>query len=427
MTAPAVAPAAPTIETPAVIPAAVAPVVAPPTPPAEPAAPKGPLSRREVKAQMAQERRTSEEAAPAASEPSVTTEAAPTDGQPPAAPVGTEPATPAADPAKPAEPAPVAEAPKPIRVPIAADHPALRENQKLEAVTVQTPEEEYFVRTLLNGHVRKKQLEEVQTRLHQAEVQIAERDARDAAEVRWSKDPRYNEAVQTYRELVESSGQEVADRYWDGVAQNLLVPIQNEERTTRMDAIESRRLNEAGTAWIGEAWGRASGLPDAIRSLPEFKSVFDTAIESFNDGLARNHFPDLKPGDPEGALRVFAKFFSERLIRHPAVIALSAAQQAALKTQSTSAADKAAEEARRVQVIKDAAVAEYLKGVADKRQLAPPHPLGSLPTAARAAPTDDVAADNQPAADKSITQIKREAKQGAREDARRRFTGASLT
>lgn len=317
------------------------------------------------------------------------------------------------------EAAPVAEAPKGIRVPVDPTHP-VRGGMGQDSIGVLTEADERAVRALLNGsHTRKKEVEAAENRARDLEVQIAQRDARDAAQDKLLKDPRYPKAVERYNELKDQYGQEEADIYWRGFMTQV-GDLEKIELDTRTAAIDAKRVEEAGRTWLNEAWESANLLPVHVRELPGFRGWFDKATAAFNDELGRGHFPDITPGDTAAMHAEFKRFFATRLGREKSVTdAFSAIQSQDQKTKDAAAAQVAARKAEDDRIAADA-VKKHMETLAAKRGAVPPHPLGNLTRASTdRTPAESSTTGQEVPAAKSAMQARRDGRAAVREIATR--------
>ena len=412
MTAPAVetpvAVAEPQVETTPAPPAPVAPVA--PVVPTPPAKPEGPLSRREAKRGLQEtlHTRAAELAAPVAapegrspditSEPSKTLEAAvaPTGGAvAPVAPVAPKP-------------------PQPIRIPVPEGHP-IRE-MGVEFFTAHSPQEERALRASLNSYTRRNEVVTLQAKVDDYARKEAEREAREAAQQKWTARPEYKAVMARYQEIKDSFGEADAEQYLRGFNADF-EQLAAEETQQRMSQIDEQNIQQAAEGWKNEALANVTTLPEAIRRLPAFSQWFEQAVHSFNAEIELGHYPQLKTA--EGLHKEFMRFFSSRLTKEPDVVGVYRALGARETEARTAAAARAAEGQRRIEKIKQDAVEEFKKSVAAKHTGAPPHPLGNLGPSRDRMPAGSEAAE--PAANVPVNQLRRDAKAAARERARQRF------
>ena len=400
MTAPA-APAPVTEATPEATPAATpsaaptpaaAPAEAPAAAPVSQTPPEArrPLSRREAKAEAMQREGLAPEAETAAAPEPGASAAAPAEGAP-----GEGAAAPA--PTPPEAPAP----PRPILVPLP---PALRE-MGVETLTATTPQEERAVRALVNGYVRRQELATAQARASELERRLAEKEAREAAVQKWEASPERKDAQERYQKLVEL---ETAGEVPAGTAEQFrasydaqVARIAQAERDQRMAAIEEQEAVSEGRAFQQQAWMNALTIPAPIRALPKFEQWFNEAIETFDAKIERGHYdavltqPDKDQRLAE-AHRLFMKEFGASLQARADVMGIYRTVREQDEARKSAAANKAAEEQRRLDKIKADTIEEYKRGLAAQRQTTPPHPLGSL--AAPARPARGVATGSEAAA-----------------------------
>ena len=414
MTAPA-APAPVTETPPEAIPATAPPEPAPAaTPPAAPAAPaasetppeaRRPLSRREVKAEMM--KGLTDAAASAEPVAEAPAEVIATPGEP----------TPVAEPVA----APASAAPQPILVPLP---PVLRE-MGVESLSAKTPQEERALRALINGYVRRGDVETLRTRNSELERREAEREAATAARVKWEGTPEHRDAQARYQQLVqlEADGQVLA-----GTAEQYrasfdaqVAKLTDQELQQRMEVINEQTAAEHGRAWTDRAWENATTMPEAVRSLPKFEEWFGEAVETFDAKIERGHYDAILRGLPADQRvtemhRLFMKEFGASLTARPEVVGVFASLNQREAQEKAAAAARAADEERRIAKIKADAVAEHMQKLAAQRgALPPPNPLGN-PAPVRSTPQGSQAA--APAAPQSPQSPRKLAKAAAMERTR---------
>lgn len=401
-------------------PVAPAPVAAP-TPaspaPAAPAPQGGLLDRRSARQAMheSQKAKTPEPAAPAAP---------PT----PAEPAAAAPVAPVAEVPKPGETtppetkAPDAPAPTTFSFTIPADHPAARGQER--KYTFATQGEADAMAALVKGtYVRPRELTEAQQRAETAELELARIKANQDAVQEWQKTPDFKAAQDRNRALqqLEASGEVpagTADRDWKQTLADFHLVA--ETKFEEIKATRSAEQNQqAAKAWANEAWVRsAARLPDAVRALPEYPTLWQQAYDSFESEMELGHFPQVT--DREVMHEEFRKFLSIRLGGSVAVQAVLNANQTAKKQAEIAAAARAAEVEAERKRIAEAAVEEFKRSSAAAHRGAPPHPLGNLqrPAGDRATPQTP-ATDVRPAPDnRTGNEVRREQRQLARERGR---------
>ena len=101
--------------------------------------------------------------------------------------------------------------------------------------------------------------------------------------------------------------------------EEIKIPLHEAESAGFLDRNEEH-IAAAGRAWEREAWKRARKLPDAVRTLPQFRRWFDQAVHDFDHDVEVGRYGDAQ--DAEGLYEAFQKFFSARLLREPAVAAV---------------------------------------------------------------------------------------------------------
>jgi len=335
---------------------------------------RGPLSRREAKSGLRQDRTVE----PAVEIPAGGAEPAVGGAEPLVG--GAEPAVGGADPAAggaaPAVTPPV-EAVAPIVVPIPADHPLRKLG--IQELTAKSPLEERGIRAMLNSYVRRKEVDERDHKIAMYEEKIARRDAQEAADQKWRSTPGYQSAVERYTELKEAYGEDVANQFWRGVSVEYK-QIEDTEYQTRIGAIKEEREQAAAETWAQQAWQNQARLPEPIRTLPDFPRWFQNATLAFNAELERGAYPEAQ--NDQDLHAAFGKFFSARLVAEPAVVAAFKGMETSKQRQSQAATEQAAAKQREREAIEKAAVEKAMKEIAAKRQGSPLHPLGNLPASA---------------------------------------------
>jgi len=283
------------------------------------------------------------------------------------------------------------------------------------------------IRAMLNSHVRRQEVVERDKRIAELQEWQVRREAEDAARGAWDKTPEAATVRQRYQELKDAYGDEVADGYLKGMADKLETAIQS-EYDKRMQSVNAERAAQnaqesarAAETFATQAWERAQRL-EKLRGLPEFGQYFDQTLRDFDALVAARRIPNVQPGDFDGLLNAFSTFFSERLIAKPAVVAALRAADERVKQEQQAAANAAAAKQREIDAIKKQAIEDHLKGLADKRQAAPPNPLANMgPTATRdRSPTPDAGQDDL--ANLGRTQLRRQLRNQAVADGRQRVT-----
>lgn len=419
---------APPITEPAAAPAApVAPVVEPQAPaappPAAPPTSTTPLSKREARQALRDDRA---KAPPAATAPAPVEEPAPAAPAPAAPAPAPEPPAPVPAPAAPA-PAP---APTAIRIEIPANHP-LRESG-VQFFTATSEAEARSLRGLLNGtYTRRQELEDRNAKIQALQEQVVRFEADKTAQEKWQTSAEYAAARKRFGTLqqLETDGTldaGTAEAFWKGIQEDYH-KLSTAEFESRWSTIQAENLKAAGEAWRLSAWDRVTAgdvIPAVITQLPNYPRWFDQAVQSFDKELELGHFPHLRPGDAEGMHKEFIDFFQARLIRVPDVrTAVKTAEER--KTQDSQVAvTEAAAKQRERELIEQAAIERYKRETASQRSQMPPHPLGNLPSAGRERVPEGAP---QPGSDDlaklPVTDLRRRLRLGAREEARRLLGG----
>ena len=256
-------------------------------------------------------------------------------------------------------------------------------------------------------------------------------ESQSVARERWEGTPEYTAKVTRFHQIGESitdaggsaeEASEAQSNYWKG-ASSELDTIAATEYKSRIEKMESVRVERDGQVWRDEALRGTQTLPPAIRQLPEFQKWFSSAVESFNAELVMGHHPDIKVGDTDLMHSTFKTIFGQRLVREPSVKAVFAEIRAA-KNKAAAEASVGAEQAKRDKVAAAAtAVQDFKEGVSNSREVAPPNPLGALgPGSAGAVVAGEPPPDAGPDTDSMLPhELKKFMRKGARGDASRRL------
>lgn len=315
----------------------------------------------------------------------------------------------------------------PIQIPIDANHPVREMGE--EALTASNAKQERVIRALLNSYTRRRDVAAVEEKLAKIEAKnvelqqkVVRRESTDTALEKFENTPEYEQAKTTFLQMKELEQNEelpkgAASEYWEGFKARL-TPLAQAEYDQRMSAVQEQKGREAQEAWQGEAWENASQMPAGIPNIPNFRTLFDQAVQSFDAELELGHYPEIKTSDDMH--KEFTKFFGSMIVRDPAVREAFRRHENRQKEDQAAATTKAAADDREREAIGRAAVEKHLKDAADKRREGPPHPLGNL----HAASSDSLSA--APAGDDDLSKLtpheaKKRAKSGARQDARRHF------
>lgn len=423
-----VVPAVPTTPAPApATPAPAAPAPVTPAPPAAPAAPTGPMSRREARQGLHAD--LHKPATPAA-DVSSETPAPETPAATPAAPPETPPGTPAETPADTPEGAkPPVETPKPITIDLDPKHPASMGRNQI-AVTDQNSER--VVRALLNNeYFRRSTVEsykqhntDLEGENQSLREELFQLQATEAATKQWRESPQAKEANERYQALVaaEEAGQVpqgTAEQWWNGFVPDV-EKLRQQEFDRRMQDSTAKAQTRAAQLWIDAAWTRSQGYAKEVVALPAFRTVFDSAVASFNARLQQGAYQNIRPGDTDAMHTEFQNLLRAHMVADPSVQAtLNAMQNRQQQTQQSAATMAAAKEQERKKIA-DEAIEQFKREQSAKRTATPPHPFGALQSVAQdRAPAPSEPADDSSAAAPSTQQLRRNLRQQVVEDARR--------
>lgn len=316
---------------------------------------------------------------------------------------------------------PQAQKPTPkIRVPVDSAHPLLG-GRKLEAVTVESEQEANFVRSLMTASgASKQQVRQLQDKLYEAQTKITRFEAESAAREAWQKSPESKAARERYQKLVElEQANELppgtAAEFWDSVVRNGFQKLTDQEFKTRMEQTDAQQVAARVAEWKQETRERMTQVfPAILHQMPEFSQWFDDAVVDFNAKIERGAYRNAPSVDVD---REFQEFFKSQLLLQPRVRQMLNAKRAEDEAAKKAAAEKAAKEQRERET--KAAVDERLRGIAEKHQAAPPHPMANLQAAARNRVPAEPQAGAQPPADATPRDIRRSARQNALERANR--------
>jgi hypothetical protein len=312
------------------------------------------------------------------------------------------------------DPDAAAEKPQRTLVQIPSEHPARQGD--IDAIPVETPEQERTLRALINGtYYRRQEVEERDQRIEALERENIQLKSTQSAAERWKQTPQYKAAVERYHEIRDTVGAEAASQFWKGVQRDFETLV-NEETEKNWGEVEQRRGQEQARAWVNDAWNRnSSTVPQEVRQLPHFGRMFQQAVRLFDHALAEGHHPDVRTVEDQH--NAFGRFFRALLLQDTQVRdafskVSSARTQPAGDAPKDDPAAKAAEKKAEEKVRR-----EFAEG----RRNSPPNPLagvghGSGPD--RAAPAPDQGKPKGPVSPHRVEQM---ARSSARERARQRF------
>lgn len=406
----------------------------PPTPAAEPKQPaSADQARRQARDAIASRVREREQA----------TQETPKEGETPAGekptetpaseqPTGDQPtgAQPAGEPGEQPDETPAAA----VKVDIPADHPIA--NGKAGSITVASEEEARVVRGLVNSTgVRVRENETLRRRAQEAEreaMQVKQKLARleTSIDVRteWEGTPEYAQVRDRYNAIKEEHGQAEADAYLRGKTAEI------EKRATEKYRSREQELQAEVDARESETFARDAymgleSLPSIIREQQNFSNWFQSALRSFEAQLAAGDVVDemgqpIRPSDPDKVPKLhkaFRSHFEAYIVSRPEVRKAYADAKQRQQAQEKAAAEKATAEEERINKIVDERVKEALRS---QGRVAPPHPLGQIPSAARHVDSSGSGAEAPASASLgSADQVRRAARNAVQERARQRGGG----
>lgn len=305
------------------------------------------------------------------------------------------------------------ELPKARRIELPPDHP-IRE-MGVDALTASSDQEERAMRALVNGtYARRQEAEQLQARLRDAEAKhnelidrLVRVDAEAAAEIKFKQTPEYNQAVAEYREMaqLEQAGQLPQGRsqkYWEATVGQLYNQFRQQEVGTRLDALSTERAEQAGQAWVSDAVSRiAVRYPEEVRALNGFDSRVERTLTQFNALLDHGALPEVPQGDPDALHKAFEDYFQQQLQLWPDFQGLvrrwHEAQSQAERSKQEEALRLQSEQQRKA--AEQAAVDQFRKDAATRRDLIPPNPMAGIQHGARTPVPSS--ADHQPVAAKN--------------------------
>lgn len=307
-------------------------------------------------------------------------------------------------------------APQLVTIPLPDDHPVRL--MGVEQLVAADPEQEQALRALVNGtYYRRQDVEVLQRQLEAMQLQQMQTEASREAEAEWMNTPEYKQAVEQYHEILDMQGEAAAQRFWKGMAQEFqnLAEAKYQER---MGAYELAQSDAAANAWANQTFQRFSqAMPQPVARLPEFRQWFAEELELFNTRIEAGH---IAPRSAEELNAHMWELLKSRIAREPKA-------QGVLRAMDTHARNAAAQREAALKAEQDKkvaaqAVADFKKGAATTRTRIPPSPLSRAPSTSAPAGRSTAMAPNTGATengDLSPQQLRREARRGAREDARR--------
>jgi hypothetical protein len=317
-----------------------------------------------------------------------------------------------------------------IRVDIPKGHPI--SEMGLDAFNASSDLEAQAIQGLLNGtYARRKDVEQRDERIGKLESENRELrqkmvriDASASAADKWKASPDGQAAIARYEQIHEEIGKEAADEYWIGV-QTKFQKVVETENTARWQEVEAQEADQAGERWTEEAWQTTQQrLPPFLRDIPDLKNWFTEEVQLFDQRLLAGHYPNITT--PEQMHAEFARLLASRLVREPtAANALRAAKEAESRAKSDRAREETqrrADQEKSIEQVKAGAVTDFKAQAAETRKQTPTHPLAGVPGATGDGRTVSPDADGPDLDSLSPHELKRTLKRGARTDARRRFS-----
>lgn len=315
------------------------------------------------------------------------------------------------------------------KVPVDPNHPLLG-GRRLDGISVQTEQEEQFVRGLMNSTgARKAELDAAKARIAQLEnerlvfqQQAVQQEAIQDLRSQWESTPQYQAAVAKYAEIQKQFGDEAALQFWRGAQADF---VQHAQATVeeRLQEAQYESYERMAQGWVGDTYqSLGDWLPEGIRALPHFNIMYDKAIKAFNAELELGNLDPHGLLDADGMRREFVPFFQARLAADQGVRDLLQRAQRMQQEESQRAQQAAQLSAQQQEALKKQIIDEYVKNEAQKRAAMPPHPLGTVAAASRSRGYEEASEPNaSPSA--SPRQARQAARQFAREAARKYFGG----
>lgn len=309
---------------------------------------------------------------------------------------------------------------QPIRVTIPEGHP-VRE-MGIAELTATDPQQEQAIKALVNGtYHRRAKVEQLEAKVAELQKDKVQREATEAAQQKWRQTPEYQQAVDTYQQILDMQGEEAARIYWQGASAKLQ-ELSQSEFSERWGQIEAEQQDAAARQWQTEAFERAqSKLPAEVTRLPEFGTWFGEEVQLLNMRIEKGMLPHVK--DAEGLHQELGKALARRLISEPDAVEVLKARHEAQQNGKRDVQAQAAQTEQAVKQAQEKAVEDFQKQAAQKRVKSPPNPLAGVQH--RAAPEGTSSVDTTPegpdTSTMTPTQLRRYSREQARKDAARRF------
>lgn len=239
------------------------------------------------------------------------------------------------------------------------------------------------VKALLNGtYARRKDVEVAQENEQKWHEKYLELQTRLDVEKEWRGSESYQQKVEKYNRLMalEEAGEldkGTAQEYWNAGQPEVDQKIHQKLNEAR-EQLRNEAADRAQRQWTEDAWRRTGSVAEPVRTLPQFRTHFEEAVDLFNVKIGKGHYPNIQPGDAEGLHREFTKFLASQLIAKPDVSAALQNIKNGQQDKSKAAAEAAAAAERERARIKQEAIDEYRKKLAEERGANPPNPIANL-------------------------------------------------
>lgn len=309
---------------------------------------------------------------------------------------------------------------QPIRIELPEGHP-VREMGVAE-LTANDPQQEQVIKALVNGtYHRRAEVEELRDQLAEERRLRVQRESTEAAQEKWRQTPEYQQAVDTYQQILDMQGEEAAKQYWQGASLKLQ-ELSKSEFSERWGEVEAQEQEAAARQWQNEAFQRAqSKLPAEVTRLPDFGNWFTEEVQLLNVKIEKGMIQNVNTA--EDLHRELGQALARRLISEPAAVRILKERSAAKQDGERTAAQQVRETEQAAKQQKEKAVTEFQKKAAQKRVENPPNPLAGVQH--RAAPEGASSVDTTPEgpdfSNMTPTQLKKHMREQSRQDAARRF------
>lgn len=270
--------------------------------------------------------------------------------------------------------------PEPIRIELPADHP-LR-GQGVEFLHVTDPQQERAVRALVNGYTRRSEVEQVQQRVRQMEDEKATLQARyEVAQERLRQFIADPQKAAFYADVKAQYGEDYAQRWLDGELQADEAQVQERLKPYQQER-EQLAQQQAAEAFLSNAQTQAAQVfPQWWTGGPSYQQALETAVHTYDAYVERRWQTDqsYKPTEAE-FIEKFLKpqFFADPFAAEYAQRLHAQQQQEAQRQAEAEKAKAEAEAARQKELAAQQAVTQFRQEAAQRREVAPPNPLGNV-------------------------------------------------